>query len=205
LKKGQKPFLEFPVNFSKNRKCRFFYLKYIYLKKNIMKKQTLKEEIHQIKNMMKKLMNEQPFNDDGEPMMTHSQYRDYSEPSEPDYDEQPRYDKEDFNIKKSMENDLEKNDILLETFDGNEYFIRCKGHMDFNIYFINDEKIEIHTYKDNDEKGTSQTFGYEDALKFILSHKDSFLSFNDAVKEVNRENEIHYSDERNRRAESGFG
>jgi hypothetical protein len=55
-----------------------------------MKKNT-KERLFEVmgrldKTFKPKLNEESPFNDAGEPMMTHQQYRDYSEPSEPDYD-----------------------------------------------------------------------------------------------------------------------
>ena len=52
-----------------------------------MKKQTLNEQVFRIKEMMGKIINEQAYNDAGEPMMTHQQYRIYSEPSESDYDD----------------------------------------------------------------------------------------------------------------------
>jgi len=51
-------------------------------KYSVMKK-TLNEEKKRIIQLMMRI-NEQAFNDAGEPLMTHQQYRDYSEPAEPE-------------------------------------------------------------------------------------------------------------------------
>lgn len=141
-----------------------------------------------IQETIKKVLNENgPFNDGGEPTMTHQQYRDYSEPSEPDYDNFG--DNENFNIKSQFAKELKYNDILLETFDGEGYFIRCKPDMDFQIQFIDDETIKIYIYTEqvNEEKMLS----FDEALKFILKNKNIFYSFDESV----RESESDYSDE----------
>ena len=54
------------------------------MKKN--SKQRLFEMMGKIDPSFKPKLNEDAFNDAGEPMMTHQQFRDYSEPAEPDYD-----------------------------------------------------------------------------------------------------------------------
>ena len=52
----------------------------------------LNEEKQNILKQLNELYEEVgPFNDAGEPTMTHSQYRDYSEPSEQEFDEPYQY------------------------------------------------------------------------------------------------------------------
>ena len=50
-------------------------------------KQRLFEMMGKLDPTFKPKLNEGAFNDAGEPMMTHSQFRDYSEPAEPEFDD----------------------------------------------------------------------------------------------------------------------
>ena len=58
-------------------------------------KQRLLEMMGKLDPTFKPVLNEDAFNDAGEPLMTHQQFRDYSEPAEPEYDdnEKPQYPK----------------------------------------------------------------------------------------------------------------
>ena len=60
------------------------------------------------------------FNDAGEPLMTHQQYRDYSEPSEPEFDDRDDYDVElrPQDVVKAIEKHF---NTILETYGDNEY------------------------------------------------------------------------------------
>jgi len=126
-----------------------------------MKKQklTLKEEIFQMKGMMRKLMNEQPFNDTGEPMMTHQQYRDYSEPSEPDYDDFDNYRNDEYgSYKKEIENVLKNEGIKFKQFpvygDNDEIQKVDLLIPDGNIFvsFKGESKIKISQYGTEEEE-----------------------------------------------------
>ena len=163
--------------------------------------ENLNEEISRIKKMMG-IINEQAFNDDGEPMMTHQQYNDYSEPSEPDYDD--NYN-EDTYVKDMLEDDLKKSNIFLETFDGEEYFIRCYINFnDFLIYFEG-ENIKIHEYNSKTEEEKNNTFNYKEALDFILSKRDLFYSYEESAKARDRDYEEDARDRNISKQERNFG
>ena len=143
------------------------------------------------------------FNDAGEPRMTHKQYLNYSEPSENEYDDD--YDDNDNhyepNFKDSLIKDMKNKDIFIETFDGEEYFIRCKGNEDFLIYIHSDD-IDIYHHTET-ETIKKEGLTYEEAFDYILSNKDKFQSYEESVSDRNREFEIEASDRKNNRMEMG--
>ena len=143
------------------------------------------------------IITEAAFNSDGEPLMTHNQYRDYNEPSE---DEDYNDSNDRMDIRRDFINEMKKNNIFVETFDGQEYFIRCKEHEDFMIYFPDDETIEIYDTKKGEQ---TQEFRYEDAVDYVLLNKGHLLTFDESVKERNREMDIDSQDRQNNRAEMG--
>lgn len=160
-------------------------------------KRPLNEQFKRMQKLAGIITESSAFNDAGEPMMTHNQFRDYSEPSEDDDD---RYDNDEINISKEFINEMKKNNIFVETFNGEEYFIRCKEHEDFMIYFPNDETIEIYDTKNNSQK---QEFEYQDAVDYVLKNKGHLLTFDESVKERNQEFKIDAQDRKNNRAEMG--
>jgi hypothetical protein len=163
-----------------------------------MAKQILSEEFRRMQKLAGIITESSAFNDAGEPMMTHNQFRDYSEPSEDDDD---RYDNDEIDISKEFINEMKKNNIFVETFDGQEYFIRCRENEDFMIYFIDDETIEIYDTKKNN--GQKQEFGYQDAIDYVLKNKEYLLTFDESVRERNQEFKIDAQDRKNNRAEMG--
>ncbi len=163
---------------------------------------TKKTAINELRILVRQIIKESGvFNDAGEPNMTHQQYRDYSEPSEPDYDEINNTDH--FDIRKELKDMLKQNDILLESFNGREYFIRCNGHIDFMVYFINDEEIEIHLYNDENKKEEKNHFDFSGALDYILNNKNLFYTFEQSVNAINHEYRIDASDRHNNAMEKG--
>ena len=161
-----------------------------------MKKQILSEEFRRMQKLAG-IITEAAFNSDGEPLMTHNQYRDYNEPSE---DEEYSDSDDRMDIRRDFINEMKKNNIFVETFDGEEYFIRCKEHEDFMIYFPDDETIEIHNTKKGEQ---TEEFRYEDAVDYVLLNKGHLLTFDESVKERNREMDIDSQDRQNNRAEMG--
>ena len=101
---------------------------------------------------------------------------------------------------KEFINKMKNNNIFVETFDGEEYFIRCKEHEDFMIYFPDNETIEIYDTKNNSQK---QEFGYQDAVDYTLKNKEHLETFDESVKQRNKEFEIDAQDRKNNRAETG--
>jgi hypothetical protein len=162
-----------------------------------MKKQILSEQFKRMQKLAGIITESSAFNDAGEPMMTHNQFRDYSEPSEDDDD---KYNNDEINISKEFINEMKKNNIFVETFDGEEYFIRCKEHEDFMIYFKDNETIEIYNTKNNSQK---QEFGYQDAVVYVLKNKEHLLTFDESVKERDQEFKIDAQNRKNNRAEMG--
>ena len=142
------------------------------------------------------------FNDAGEPLMTHQQYNAYNEPSEEEYnDNNKEYD--DYDFKSLLKRDLKNNDILLESYDGKEYYIRTKSNYDFLIYFIGDD-IKIMEYDgSNNEDKVNVFHDYDKALNYILNNKDRFLTYAESEKEINQEYEDDAADKRTNSMESG--
>lgn len=142
------------------------------------------------------------FNDAGEPLMTHQQYNAYSEPSEEEYDDNYKeYD--EYDLKSLLEMDLKNNDILLESYDNNEYFIRCKSNYDFQIYFIGDD-IKIMEYDASNNKNKVNEFNnYDEALKYILNNKNMFYTYAESEREINREYRMDAADRKYNSMESG--
>jgi len=146
-------------------------------------------------------LDEQPHNQNGEPLMTHQQYLNYSETSEPDYDDSEENYNE-ANNKSWFLKELSKNSILLESWGDNEYFIRCHKNIDFNINFINDDEIEMVISTEFKEK--KKNFSYDDALNFILKHKNIFYTIEESKRERNSELRSSYNDHKINRSESGY-
>ena len=161
-----------------------------------MKKPILSEEFRRMQKLAG-IITEAAFNSDGEPLMTYNQYRDYNEPSE---DEEYADSDDRMDISREFINEMKKNKIFVETFNGTEYFIRCKEHEDFMIYFPNDETIEIYDTRKGDQK---QEFGYQDAVDYVLLNKGHLLTFDESVEARNVEMDIHSQDTKNNRAEMG--
>jgi hypothetical protein len=162
-----------------------------------MKKQILSEEFRRMQKLAG-IITEAAFNSDGEPLMTHNQYRDYNEPSE---DEDFDNSNDDFDMKNSFIKEMKGNDIFVETFYGEEYFIRCNDERsyEFTIYFLNDEEIEIYGPEDR----VKNLFGYQDAVDYTLENKDKFYTYDESIKSRNSEMGIDSQDRKNNRAEMG--
>jgi len=149
-----------------------------------------------------KKIQEQAFNKDGEPLMTHSQYRDYSEPSEPEYDDREP-DHFDDSPKAYLEYELEGHDILLEPEGEDEYSIRNKGDVDFMVWF---DRGRIHVDIGNGVEDNKQVFDDEEkALKYILKFKKIFLSADESQKEREQEMNIDMRDSHNNKMERSAG
>ena len=147
---------------------------------------TKKTAINELRILVRQIIKESGvFNDAGEPNMTHQQYRDYSEPSEPDYDE--INDTDHFDIRKELKDMLKQNDILLESFNGREYFIRCNGHL----------------YNEENKKEETNHFDFSSALDYILNNKNLFYTFEQSVNAINQEYRIDASDRHNNAMEKG--
>lgn len=156
----------------------------------------------QLKKCVNTVLSEGPFNDEGEPLMTHSQFRDYSEPSEPDYDDfESDYQPEMEGIE-ALKKYLKDQDILLETYDGEEYFIRSR---DKNDYIVIPHGDEVDIYISGDK--INEEFKNLDAVKAIRlleRYKENFLSIDEADRQANKEYEIDAQDRRNNAMERGM-
>lgn len=176
-----------------------------------MKKTVLNEEIARMRKMMGLNENNGPFNDGGEPTMTHQQYRDYSEPSEPDYDDDYHDQPHNFSPVEWLRDELKDNGIFLENYgNSKEYSISCKGNCDFGIYFDNpnDEEtgVEIYIYVGESNEPIEQKFNdINEALNYILSVKDKyeFEDYQSAVRSYVQAQNNDMRDRYNSRAEMG--
>lgn len=174
-----------------------------------MKKQTLNEQVSRMKQMMG-ILNEQPFNDDGEPLMTYQQYRDYSEPSEPDYDDMNDRPSKDSPVNWLREN-LKDNDMFLANYGSNhEYSLTVTGNYDFSIYFDSpgdmESPVSIHIYDGDTNEVVEQRFvDVIEAFNFILSVKDKyqFQSYESAVRDYEKSQRDDARDRYNNRMERG--
>lgn len=109
-------------------------------------------------------------------------------------------------------NVLEQNDIYLENVGGgneDHYMIRCKHPYDFELYiklsYVTSEPY-IHTYfydgvVENNDAEFVEFLENEipDFIDYVLSKKDVFLPFDEAVAEHNQELNINARDNQNQR------
>ena len=143
-------------------------------------------EMH-ISATKKLYLNEQPFNDAGEPLMTYNQYKDWSEPSELELD-LDGFDDYPEDIPSEFERELAKRDILLETWNGKEYFIRSDvQEFDFSIFFLGDD-IKIDKYH-NGVHDVKTFEDFDEALKYVLSHKPFFYTYKQSINQRNKEHQ----------------
>ena len=153
-----------------------------------------------ILSLSKIVLEQGAFNDAGEPMMTHQQFNDYSEPSEPDYPYDDGYENDNFDISRGFMNEMKQNNIFVETFNGKEYFIRCNDVTDDFVIYFDDESIKIYGPHEDDN---GQVFNYVEAIDYTLNNKDKFYTFDESIKEREREERIDAQDKHNNRMEMG--
>lgn len=107
---------------------------------------------------------------------------------------------------------LEQNDIYLENVGGgneDHYMIRCKHPYDFELYIklsYVTSKLYIHTFfydgaVENNDVEFVEFLENEipDFIDYVLSKKDVFLPFDEAVAEHNQELNINARDNQNQR------
>lgn len=102
---------------------------------------------------------------------------------------------------------LEQNDIYLENVGGRDndhYMIRCKHPYDFELYIKLNASSQpyIHThFYDGVENNHLEFIESEipDFIDYVLSHKEIFLPFDEAVAEHNQELNIDARDNQNQR------
>lgn len=172
-------------------------------------KKTLQEEKQRILQIMCRI-NEQAFNDDGEPLMTHSQYRDYSEPSDPEYDDsQPDYEREQTkeDIVKGLENDF--NTILEPCEDEYSFLTTEETDGDMIIWFTKNHQV-CGVRPDGEEfhEEDIEEVNIDDLIKFFEPYRSQILNTEEAEKELNKRSDERMRDmeyERQERAATGMG
>jgi hypothetical protein len=148
----------------------------------------LNEEIQRIRQIMNRI-NEQAFNDVGEPMMSHKQYQDYSEPSEPDD-----------TVKGEYIRDIEITDIIKEFESHFNTILQCYGN-EFFVFttpdFDGDDEMMIWT-RDNKigaRRADGEVFQEQDIdeldvyelIEFFEPYKEQILNTKDAIKQIEKD------------------
>jgi len=120
-------------------------------------------------------LNEQPFNSAGEPLMTYNQYRDYSEPSEPDTDDYQ--DDPPIDVRSELMKELTKNGIILSHMSDRSWEVDTwVDEFYFLIEFLGSDQIEI--FKNHNgilENKLFEENQFDDAVAYILRHKPFFI------------------------------
>ena len=120
-------------------------------------------------------LNEQPFNSAGEPLMTYNQYRDYSEPSEPDTDDYQ--DDPPIDVRSELMKELTKNGIILSHMSDRSWEVDTwVDEFYFLIEFLGSDQIEI--FKNHNgilENKLFEENEFDDAVAYILRHKPFFI------------------------------
>lgn len=102
-------------------------------------------------------------------------------------------------------NELEQNDIYLENVGGNDkdhYMIRCKHPYDFELYIklaltYTPPRPYIHTHFYDGKENNRLEFvedEFPDFIDYVLSMKDIFIPFDEAVAEHDQELRINARD-----------
>lgn len=147
-------------------------------------KQRLFEMMGKIDSSFKPRLNENAFNDDGEPMMTHNQYRDYSEPSEPDFDDNmPERELSGKELVKMIEKHF---DTILETYDGTEYNFLTKGaDGDLMLYFGKNNTVSAYGVDGKVFPETNiEDLNVDELIDFIEQYRQYIISGEEAVKSM---------------------
>ena len=158
-------------------------------------KKTLQEEKQRILQIMKQL-NEQAFNDAGEPLMTHQQYRDYSEPAEPDYEsDEYRNAPDRVPTKEDIITQIEKHfDTILYSGGGTEYFFTTN-----RLYNSPDIKCDLMLWFDEDntvagsgpdcqkfEEQNIEDLDINELFDFLESYRKYMLTGKEAEDKINK-------------------
>jgi len=164
-------------------------------------KQRLFEMMGKVDPTFKPRLNESDaFNDAGEPMMTHNQFRDYSEPSEPEYDDRDDYDVEQTpnEIVKGIENHF---DTILETYDGEEYMFLTKDvpNHDINgdlMLYVQNNKISAYALGKEFPATDIEELAIDDLIQFFEPYRQYILTGQDAAKRMDYINKQNSDDAR---------
>ena len=166
-------------------------------------KERLFEMMGKINPNFKPKLNENVFNDAGEPNMSHSQARDYTEPAEPDYDDNSPDGVQDFNsIVKQLENVFDT--ILVKSDDYNEFL--SSGH-DIMLY---DDKGRLELFIDTEKKYDKyfDDVNINDLIEIIRPYENTISKGMDAEKEINNYHSdvsaSNYYDRQERTSLSGY-
>lgn len=157
-------------------------------------KQRLFEVMKKLNPSFKRVLNEDAFNDAGEPMMTHSQFRDYSEPSEPDNDE--------FNYNRGenqmigfddVTNQIDSHfDTLLRSYGTEEYYfptIVNAGESDFTVWLDKNKVGAVAPDGKQFEQQYLEELNMEDLLEFLEPYRKYMLTGADAIEYRTKESD----------------
>jgi hypothetical protein len=151
-------------------------------------KQRLFEVMGKVDKSFKPKLNEDAFNDAGEPLMTHNQYRDYSEPAEPEYDDS-RNDYEEEQTPNSVVKTIEKHfNTILETYNSREYRFLTKGTADLNIYFKNNviyADAIVDGSENNFPEQNIDELDVNELIQFFEPYRQYILSGAEAESQMN--------------------
>lgn len=123
-------------------------------------------------------LNEDVYNDAGEPNMTHSQARDYTEPAEPEYNDNSPDGVSDFNsITKELENVFDT--ILYNVEDGHKDF-QSKNH-DIMLYGDNG-KLELYIDTEKKYENYFDDVNIEELVELIKPYENTILKGHEAER-----------------------
>ena len=132
-----------------------------------------------------KLNESDAFNDAGEPMMTHQQYRDYSEPSEPDYDERNDYEREQ--TLDDVVEELQKHfNTILDQYE-DEYSFMTTNETQGDMMVWLDKRHQIGAIAPDDKRFPEQDLDELDVnelFQFFEPYRQHILTGQDAEKEI---------------------
>ena len=166
-------------------------------------KRTLQEEKQRICQIIN-MINEQAFNDNGEPLMTHNQYRDYSEPSEPD---DMINNGEEYTVNNLID-ELENHfNTKLQKID-DEYYILTSTDMnddDDMMIWVNGNSIGAVRIDGQkfDERNIEDIDPYE-LIKFFSPYQGRILNRDEAIKQIDDDYNNYVNDLNYDRQERAF-
>ena len=154
-------------------------------------KQRLFEMMGKVDPTFKPKLNEgDAFNDAGEPMMTHNQFRDYSEPSEPEYDDRNDYEEEQTG--KGIVKEIEKHfNTILETYDGEEYLFLTKNipNHDINgdlMLYVQNNNISAYALGKEFPATNVEELDINELIQFFEPYRQNILSGSEAEAAMDR-------------------
>lgn len=168
-------------------------------------KKRLFEMMGKVNPSFKKRLNEDVFNDVGEPNMKHQQVDDYTEPSEHEYNDESGYEVEQ--TSESIVSEIEKHfNTKLETYDNETFNFLTKGLVNEDLMFVIENNLVSGYAPNNDNfpETNIEDLDIKELIQFFESYQQYIVSGEEANIMMNNNQKSNAVDREYSAQERGF-